>query len=431
MSLSATRIAAEIRSGARSATSVVEAHLASIDAADADIEAWVTVDRAGALAVAGEMDGRDCSELPLAGVPVGIKDIIDVAGLPTTAGAAAFAHRTPQADARVVEQLKDAGAIVLGKTATTEFAYMAPASTHNPWNLEHTPGGSSSGSAAAVASGMVPVALGSQTIGSVLRPAAFCGVVGFKPSYGAVSTDAVVPLAWSFDHVGVFGRSVEDVASVFDVVAPNAEPATSQADRLARIGLLRGYASDRLSEDLAPHIETLVAGPLAGVAEFSEAEIPTREDWFEAGLVVLSAEAAAYHAKAFAGHEADYREQTATLVRQGLGTSATDYIGARQSLRDLGVSIVAALEGFDALLLPVAPGPAPRGLESTGDSSFCAPASFAGLPSISLPTAVNSQGLPFAIQLVGRRGGDRDLLAMAARFESRLGFTATPPSLAH
>lgn len=428
MNLSANQIARGVRSGARTASSAIEHHLDVIDGADGDIEAWVTVDRDGARFAAGEVDTGDRSGLPLAGVPVGIKDIIDVAGLPTTAGAAAFAHRTPEADAQVVRQLKAAGAIVLGKTATTEFAYMAPAATRNPWNLEHTPGGSSSGSAAAVASGMVPVALGSQTVGSVLRPAAYCGIVGFKATYGSISTEAVVPLAWSFDHVGVFGHSVEDIAMVFDVVAPEAAAQSARHGGLPRIGVLRGYAADRLSDELARHLEVLITGTLAGTVEFFDAQIPTREEWLAAGLVVLAADAATYHAEAFGRHEGDYREQTATLVRQGLATFATDYIRAQRALMELRVRMAGVIEGFDALMLPVAPGPAPRGLEFTGDSSFCAPASFSRAPSISLPTAVNSDGLPLAMQLIGHSEGDRDLLALAGQVEAALGFTETPPA---
>jgi len=428
MVLRATRIAGEVRDGIRTAVSVVEHYLDAIESADGDIQAWVTADSEGARSAAKALDGGERSGLPLAGIPVGIKDIIDVAGLPTTAGAGAFAHHTPGEDAPVVRLLKDAGAVVLGKTATTEFAYMAPASTRNPWNTEHTPGGSSSGSAAAVASGMVPVALGSQTVGSVLRPAAYCGVAGFKPTYGAISTEAVVPLSWSLDHVGLFGRSVEDIAVVFNVVAPGAAVRTGRRSGLPRIGVLHSYGADRVSEEIAQHLEALVAGPLAGVAAFEDAEMPTREEWLKAGLVVLAGDAATYHADAFSRHEGEYREQTATLVRQGLETSATDYIRAQRALTKLRVRLASAIEGFDALMLPVAPGAAPHGLEFTGDSSFCAPASFAGLPSISLPTAVNADGLPLAMQLIGHSGGDHDLLALAGQVEAALEFTATPPA---
>jgi aspartyl-tRNA(Asn)/glutamyl-tRNA(Gln) amidotransferase subunit A len=195
------------------------------------------VDEAGALGLAAQREREARRKRfvgPLHGIPVGIKDIIDVAGMPTTAGAAASAHRTPADDATAVARLRGAGAIVLGKTATTEFAYRDPAPTRNPWNPEHTPGGSSAGSAAAVAARMVPLALGSQTVGSVLRPAAYCGVVGFKATHGLVPVDGVVPLAWSLDHVGIFARSAADVAVTLGVlIGHSLRVAAVRAPRIA------------------------------------------------------------------------------------------------------------------------------------------------------------------------------------------------------
>ncbi len=427
MSFTVQEIVQGVRAGAIAATSVVEHYLDAISAADGEIEAWVTVDGEGARAAAKALAGRDCSDLPLAGVPVGLKDIIDVASLPTTAGSAEFAHRVPDEDAPVTRQLKDAGAIILGKTATTEFAYGAPASTRNPWNLEHTPGGSSSGSAAVVASGMVTVALGSQTVGSVLRPAAFCGIVGFKPSFGAISTEGVVPLSWSLDHVGVFGRSVADVGAVFEVVGAGSASQAGAGGTRPRIGVLRTYGAERVEAGLAAHLAEVADSTLAGVVDCVDAEIPDLDEWMAAGQVILAADAATYHAGTyFPEHEQEYRDLTVTLIRQGLGTSATDYINAQRARADLRMRIVSALGGFDALMLPVAPGPAPRSLESTGDPAFCAPASFSGLPSISLPTAVGADGLPLAVQFIGRPGGDQELLALAGTVEGALGFADEP-----
>src|SRR3989441_505848 len=204
--------------GTLSPVALVEACLERIGALDATVQAWVHVDAKGALAAA-RLAEHAAVRGPLHGIPVAVKDIFDVAGLPTTAGAPPFAHRRPDEDAASVALLRAAGAIVLGKTHTTQFAYRDPAPTRNPWSLAHTPGGSSSGSAAAVAARMVPLALGSQTVGSVLRPAAYCGVVGFKPTHGLVPTAGVIPLAWSLDHVGVFTREVADAAAAFAVLA--------------------------------------------------------------------------------------------------------------------------------------------------------------------------------------------------------------------
>src|SRR2546425_1242608 len=203
--------------GTLSPVALVEACLERIGALDATVQAWVHVDAKGALAAA-RLAEHAAVRGPLHGIPVAVKDIFDVAGLPTTAGAPPFAHRRPDEDAASVALLRAAGAIVLGKTHTTQFAYRDPAPTRNPWNLAHTPGGSSSGSAAAVAARMVPLALGSQTVGSVLRPAAYCGVVGFKPTHGLVPTAGVIPLAWSLDHVGVFTREVADAAAAFPLL---------------------------------------------------------------------------------------------------------------------------------------------------------------------------------------------------------------------
>src|SRR5580765_6055360 len=236
-SLLAGRAATLIADGSLSPVDLLESCLARIAARDAEIHAWVHVDETGARAVARERHAEARAGRvrgPLHGIPVAIKDIFHVAGATTTCGAAPAFHVAATEDATAVARLRAAGAIILGKAHTTEFAYFEPGPTRNPWNRAHTPGGSSSGSAAAVAAGMVPLALGTQTVGSVLRPAAYCGVVGFKGTYGLIPTDGVVPLAWSFDHVGVFARRVADVALAVDVLAahPLGAPAVS-APRVA------------------------------------------------------------------------------------------------------------------------------------------------------------------------------------------------------
>src|SRR5439155_11296040 len=224
-----------------------------IRALNGGVQAWVHVDDKGALAAArerAEEAKRSTVRGPVHGIPVAVKDIFHVAGLPTTAGARPFAHSRPGEDATSVARLRAAGAIILGKTHTTQFAYRDPAPTRNPWNLAHTPGGSSAGSAAAVAARMAPLALGSQTVGSVLRPAAYCGVVGFKPTHGLVSTAGVIPLAWSLDHVGVFTRGGADAALVFSVLARRnvvAEPGGPPRLALAPDLLRRGSPSARRS----------------------------------------------------------------------------------------------------------------------------------------------------------------------------------------
>ncbi len=393
----------------------VEHCLKAIRSLDREIAAWAHVDQDAALQVP--------TSGPLAGVPIGIKDIIDVADMPTCAGAAAFAHEMADDDAEVVRRLKAAGAVILGKTATTEFAYLAPAATRNPWNLDHTPGGSSSGSAAAVASGMVQLALGSQTVGSILRPAAYCGVIGFKPSYQSISTQGVRPVSESLDNIGAFARNVHELRELFQVLAPDAKVSEANSTQ-PRIAVVRGFAEERLAR-FYQQVESLKEGPLSEM-HFEELDIGSRERWFGPGIVVLSAEAARHHATSFAAHKSEYRRETAELMEQGLAQRATDYIEAKESLAGLRRETIAMMSGFDALLMPSAPGTAPKRLSSTGDSTFCAPATFAGLPSISLPSGMGDDELPLAIQLVGAEAGDHALLNLAATVEARLQFTARP-----
>jgi Asp-tRNA(Asn)/Glu-tRNA(Gln) amidotransferase A subunit family amidase len=324
----------------------------------------------------------------------------------------------------VVARLRAAGAIVLGKTATTEFAYRDPAPTRNPWNPAHTPGGSSSGSGAGVAARMVPLALGTQTVGSVLRPAAYCGVVGLKGTHGLVPSEGVVPLAWSLDHVGVLGRSVEDVALAFGIMSARAlEPSGAGMPRFGVLTELVG----RAEPDVAQHVRAVADRLAQAGATVVDVKLPASFGALaEAGLTILEVEAAAYHEPSFAAHAADFGDAIAALVRKGLGQAATVYVGAdrtrsqcRNDLNDLAV-------GYDALITPTAPAPAPAGLAWTGDASLCAPWSSTGLPALSLPSGTAGSGLPYAVQLVGARETEIRLLAAAAWCERVLAFTAAP-----
>ncbi|MBI4609895.1 MAG: amidase [Candidatus Rokubacteria bacterium] len=443
--LTATEAVAAIRNGQLSAVSLVEALLARIDALDPDVKAWVTVDRGGALETASQRDREaQAGRLrgPLHGLPVGLKDIYHVAGMVTTCGAGPFAHEHPADDAETVGRLRQAGAVVLGKTATTEFAYLDPAETRNPWNPEHTPGGSSSGSAAAVAARMVPLALGSQTVGSTLRPAAYCGVVGLKPTHGRVSCRGVVPLAWSLDHVGIFSRSVTDAALGLQVLAGHdpRDPfssresladyvgALSRAERPPRLALPRQFFLERASPEVAAHLEGVAQSLGRGGATVEEIKLPPSfEGIHDAGARVVRVEAAAFHAARFATHAAQYRPKLRALIEAGPTISAVEYVAAQQHRRRFRDEMAASFERADALLMPVAGAPAPKGLDSTGDPAFCAPWSFAGLPAISLPSGLTMDGLPLAVQLVSAAFDEPRLLAVARWCEAQLGFTAAPP----
>ena len=427
--LGVVEAAERVRRGECSAVALVEACLARVRALEPALQAWAHLDAEGALAAARDRDveahaGRVRG--PLHGVPIGIKDIFDVAGLPTTAGAAAFAHTRPTRDSGAVARLRAAGAIVLGKTHTTQFAYRDPAPTRNPWNHAHTPGGSSSGSAAAVAACMVPGAIGSQTVGSILRPGAFCGVVGLKGPHGLVPVDGAVPLAWSLDHAGPFARSVADAALLLAVLADR--PMAPLEVRNPRLAIGR-QLFERAEPGLRRHLDTVVRRLADGGARVTELALPPEYDEIHAaGQVVLEAEAATYHQAAFAKHAADYGSGMAEMVARGLRRPATEYVTANRARLAFREAMVPVLEGHDALLSPTTPGPAPAGLGWTGDASLCAPWSSAGVPSITLPSGLDDAGLPLALQLVQAPGGTTRLLGVAAWCERALGFGARPPA---
>jgi aspartyl-tRNA(Asn)/glutamyl-tRNA(Gln) amidotransferase subunit A len=416
-----------VRAGHVDPVELAEACLGRIRALDGELRAWAHVDEAGALATARERQVEARSRAfrgVLHGVPVGVKDIVDVAGMPTTGGARAFAHTRPAADAPAVARLRAAGAVILGKTVTTEFAYRDPAPTRNPWNRAHTPGGSSAGSAAALAARMAPLALGTQTVGSVLRPAAYCGVVGFKGTHGLVPAAGVIPLAWSLDHVGVLARSVGDAALAMSVLALNDfEPPPVRAPRLA----LAPELLERASRDVAAHVEAAADAFARAGAAVSKVPLPASfRGQAAAGLIVLEVEAAAYHAAAFAKHADDYSPEMRKLVEAGLRHPATVYVDANRARLAFREDVMPLLMAHDALLCPTAPAPAPAGLDSTGDGSLCAPWSNAGVPAITLPSGIAASGLPHAIQLVQAAGASSRLLGVAAWCERVLAFSQAP-----
>jgi Asp-tRNA(Asn)/Glu-tRNA(Gln) amidotransferase A subunit family amidase len=327
-------------------------------------------------------------------------------------------------DAPAVARLRAAGAIILGKTVTTEFAYRDPAPTRNPWNHEHTPGGSSSGSAAAVAIRMVPCALGSQTVGSILRPAAYCGVVGLKGPHGLVPVDGIVPLGWSLDHIGPFARSVADTAVVLGVMAGREiVPASVSAPRLA----VARQLFDRADAGLRQHLDAVVKRLAGAGAQVSEVTLPPEfAEIHAAGQVILESEAAAYHQNMFAKHAADYGPGFAAMMPIGLKRAAVEYVVANRARHAFRDAVIPLLEAHDALLSPTAPGPAPAGLGWTGDASLCAPWSSAGVPSITIPTGLDPTGLPLALQLIQAPSGLERLLGVAAWCEGVVAFGAKP-----
>jgi Asp-tRNA(Asn)/Glu-tRNA(Gln) amidotransferase A subunit family amidase len=433
--LTAAALVAAVRAGRLSVVAVVEALLARIDRLDAALSAWVAVDREGALAQARTLDeearaGRVRG--PLHGVPVALKDIFDASGLITTSGAAAFAHRRAEHDARSVALLRRAGAVILGKTATTPFAFADPSPTRNPWNRAHTPGGSSSGSAAAVAARMAPLALGSQTIGSTVRPAAYCGIVGVKPTWGRISTEGVTPLSWSLDHVGVLARTVDDAALAYAVLAEPPEPGdlgSAAAPQPPRLGVPRRLVEAHASPEMAAHLDEVAAVLRRHGAAVVDVELPSSTDRIvDAGRLVLKVEAAAYHRRWFPAHAAEYPPRIRGLVEEGLRVSGVEYLAANEERDRFRREMSEAFARGELLLLPSAPAAAPPLAEgTTGDPIFCAPWSFGGFPSLGLPSGLSKGGLPLGVQLVAPGRAERRLFDAARWCEAVLDFRAAPP----
>jgi Asp-tRNA(Asn)/Glu-tRNA(Gln) amidotransferase A subunit family amidase len=428
--LTATDAARLIAGGALSSEDHVRACLARIEETEPAVQAWAHLDPEFALAQAREADlrrmrGEPCG--PLHGVAVGIKDIIDVAGLPTEDGTVLHAGRLPRCDATVVSRLQAAGAVILGKTVTTELASYAPGRTRNPHHPEHTPGGSSSGSAAAVAAGQVPAALGSQTNGSIIRPASFCGVYGFKPSFGLVPRGGVLRLSRPLDHVGVLARSLADVALLTECIAghdegdpdtrpPRARPPLSavlaqEPPLPPKVALVRTPFWDRLDADAQGAFDEL-AESLGSHAEPFElpASAARAVDWhrtiFEADL------AASFELEYERGADrlsASMRGQ----IERGRQVSAVDYGKALARIEIVNAGFEELFARYDAIVTPATLGTAPKGLDATGDPLLATLWTYCGMPALSLPLAHGGNGLPLGIQLVGARGDDARLLRTA------------------
>jgi aspartyl-tRNA(Asn)/glutamyl-tRNA(Gln) amidotransferase subunit A len=438
--LGVAEIAAKVRGREVSAVEVVQALLARIAATEPRLQAWEAVDADRALAAAARCDvaaanGAGCS---LNGVPIGLKAIYNVAGLPTTAGWAAAAPRPAAQDASTVACLRERGVIILGHTVSTPFAMSDPPRTRNPWDPARTPGGSSSGSAAAVAARQVPAALGTQTAGSILRPAAYCGVVGLKATYGRVSRQGIVPLSWSLDHPGPITRGVEDAALLLDAFADHdrGEPTTRShapgryAAAIAkptppRLGLVRDVV-DRAEPEVRAHTEAVVAQLEAAGAQVRELALPEPfELWLAVHQVIMLAEAAAAHADLHARRAAEYPPKLRANVEVGQLIPAGAYLRAQQWRRRLRRHAAGLFADVDCLVLPTASNVAPEP-STTGDTRFQALWSLVGLPALSLPSGLSTARLPFALQLVAAHWQEATLLGAGRWCERQLGPLPAP-----
>jgi aspartyl-tRNA(Asn)/glutamyl-tRNA(Gln) amidotransferase subunit A len=418
-----------IREGKLTPTRLLESILKRIDGLEPVLEAWVTMDEERAMSDAEALT-REAEEGslrgPVHGIPVGVKDIYFTRGLRTTMGSKIYADYIPEYDAETVAILREAGAVIPGKTETTEFAAYDPAATRNPWNTEHTPGGSSSGSAAAISSGMCPAALGSQTGGSVIRPAAFCGVVGLKPTYDLISRRGVFPLSWSLDHVGFFTRTVEDSTIMLNVLS-GVEHRPDHDPDPPKLGLLRGYYQEAADEAVWEGLMDAAGRLQDAGAEVVELQLPRSFEYVHpAHSIIFSAEAASVHEEGFRRDPSSYKPKMRSHVAAGLLIPSPAYLRAKRIRGVFAMEARDLLGEVDCLLTPSSVTPALRGLESTGDPAFNAVWSFCGFPAITVPCGLTEDGLPLGLQLTGLPYGEEGLLSAAGWCEGTLDFSKKP-----
>ncbi|MGH7374617.1 MAG: amidase [Candidatus Rokuibacteriota bacterium] len=426
---SLTEVAKDIREGRITATELVGDCLKQIDDLEATVQAWAFLDRDHAMQQGERADQhrKEGKALGLLhGVPIGIKDIFDTVDMPTALGSPLWAGRTPRRDAAVVARLRAAGAVIMGKTVTTEYAYSQPGKTTNPHDARRTSGGSSSGSAAAVAALMVPGAIGSQTNGSVIRPAAFCGVVGFKPTHGLISRGGALLLSRTLDHVGVFARTVEDAALLAETLTgvdeddpdtrPTARPplatvASAEPPLPPRFAFVRSSVWEHAEPETRAAFDELVAEMGEAVAEVELGASFARA--VEMHRAIMEVEMAHNLQRDYEKGGDRLSPVLRELLERGRGRTATDYLGAVAGITALNGVLDPVFDEYDAIVTPAAPGEAPRGLQSTGQPIFCTLWTYLGTPALTLPLFRSSAGLPLGVQLVGRRGDDARLLRTA------------------
>ncbi|TCD16486.1 amidase [Oricola cellulosilytica] len=435
--LTALEMRDRIASGALTAVELAHACIERVKERDDHVGAWAWFDADFVVAQAGSMDSYRKTGKPLGalhGVPVGLKDIIDTARIPTENGCPIDEGRIPENDAAVVEKLKSAGAIIFGKTVTTELAFMHPSATRNPAGPEHTPGGSSAGSAAAVAAGMVPLAVATQTGGSIIRPAAFCGVVGFKPSFGAVSRRGVLNQSPSLDTVGVFARNIGDTAFLGDTLfgSDPSDPATrpspppklldhAKSDPPVRptFAFVRTPFWEAADDDTQAAFDELTA--LLGNQCFEIELPPIFADSQRIRETINLAEMAKSYARYLKLGRDSLSPTILGAIESGRGICAPDYIAALDWPKVFNAGLNEIFERCDAIITPSAPGAAPLGLETTGDPVFNGLWTLCGTPTVTIPVFEAENGMPMGVQIVGPKGQDGRLLRTARWLFERIG----------
>ncbi len=418
----------------QSSVAMIEACLSRIQEREGNVKAWAHLDAEKALAQARACDeaaARGENLGPLHGIPVGLKDIIDTADMPTQYGSDLFAGHQPQQDACVTRLLREAGAVILGKTVTTEFALSGARATCNPHDLARTPGGSSSGSAAAVADGMVPLSVGSQTGGSMIRPASFCGVHGYKPSYGSIPRTGVFILSRRLDHIGVYARSLADLALIADVLMVHdaadfemryragcklAEALNEPVDSPPRLGVFKGPPWDAI-EETTPAIFDALIGKLGHIDDVTAPSVV--DEALDVHATIMDASAAANPGQNLP-HADKLLTETVERISVGKKIVAEDYIAAIDKAEAIRHALDGLFEGVDALLSPAAPGEAPVGLDFTGNPVFQKIWTLTGMPTLTLPAMTGPNGMPIGLQVIGRRGHDAQLFRTAQWIEEQL-----------
>jgi len=408
-----------------------QALLARIASRDEKIKAWAWFKPEEAIRAARRSDRRlqkGGTPGPLEGIPIGVKDIFATAGVPTEMGSPAFAGHIPDKSARVIQRLESRGAFVMGKTVTTECAFLHPGKTRNPWNPAHTPGGSSSGSAAAVVAGFVPAALGTQTNGSVIRPAAFCGVVGFKPTKGLIPIEGALTFSHTLDQPGIFTRHVKDAAWLAAALSEEAgkpSPTLSRCSRAPRLAAVKTpvweQAEDSAKRMFRENIRTLRANG----ADVVECELPEDFNLAHRTIRTIMAAESAFNLEELSLKRASLLSPTLMgFISEGKGLGAPVYLQALKTRTLLQEELEGFLKRFDAIITPPTTGEAPATLEQTGNPAFCSIWSLCGVPAVTIPVGFGPQGLPLGLQIVGAQGKDKQVLSTALWCE---GLFSLPP----
>jgi Asp-tRNA(Asn)/Glu-tRNA(Gln) amidotransferase A subunit family amidase len=418
--LAALDLARRIEAGELTPVDVVALCAEAIAAREADVRAFAALDIDRARAQA-ERAPSVLAASPLRGLPVGIKDIFDTADWPTEYGSPIYAGHQPRGDAALVSEIRRAGGMVLGKTVTTELAFMHPGKTRNPHRLDHTPGGSSSGSAAAVACGMIPVGIGSQTGGSVIRPAAYCGVAGFKPSYALLPTVGMKTFSWHLDTAGVFSAGVADVAFVTAAITGRDLRVDRESPGALRLALVRAHVWHEASEAMRHAVERAARCAAALGAHVSELDLPPLAvEAFEAHATIQGYEAYRSLAFEYDRHGDQLSLPLREMLEQAAGISPAAYDLARRVTRQARRAILDLMSDVDALIAPSAAGAAPQGLGSTGSPVFNKLWTLIGPPCVNVPGLFDETGLPLGVQVIGRFGHDRAALAAALFVETAI-----------